>query len=202
MVVLNGAGTIPLSVRGTERGMGVAKALGFGHTCPGSGSTSAQDLECLPGPHTTLHASTSLPRPLPGPPFPAQVGFFCHPNSFSLQGQSSPLRWPWGSSGDCEPQGDHVTPARPTRLPCCRLTGSLLVSGGRGEVSARVDSVALCRRAKLIQKVLRGGLERELRASGPSLPVPTAAMVCHGASALHLGPRGFKLNVCLLHLRT
>lgn len=76
----------------------------------------------------------SLPRPLPGLPFPAQVGFFCHPNSFSLQVQSSPSRWPWGSSGACESQGDHVTQAGPTSLPCCRLKESLLVSGGRVEV--------------------------------------------------------------------
>lgn len=59
-------------------------------------------------------------------------------------------------------------------------------------MSARVDSITLCRRAKLMQKVLRGGLERELRA----LPVPAPAMVCYGAKALHLGPKGFKLNVC------
>lgn len=173
----------------------MAKARGFGHTCPSSGSASAHEPECLPGPHAALHASTPLPRPLPGLPFPAQVGFFCHPNSFSLQVQSSPFRWPWGSSRDCEAQ------AGPTSLPCCRLKESLLVSGGSGEVSARVDSVALCRRAKLMQKVLRGGLERERRASGPSLPAPAPAMASHGAKALHSGPRGFKLNVCPLQLR-
>lgn len=69
-------------------------------------------------------------------------------------------------------------------------------------MSARVDSVTLCRRAELMQEVPRGGPERELRALGPSLPVPAPAMVCHGANALPLGPRGFKLNVCPLHLRT